>query len=106
MKVDPALLRQRLRHIRNELGVLGLRRSNIEAVGSAVKPSALRKVMRRIAVLQAEEVAVRQSLGDLQPGVTLVQSPRRSTSATRSWRKGFMYGNQGRTSGSADHRKG
>ena len=106
MKVDPALLRQRLRHIRNELGVLGLRRSNIVAAGNAVKPSALRKVMRRIAVLHAEEVAIRQSLGDLQPGVTLVQSTRRSTNATRSWRKGFSYGNQGRTAGPADHREG
>lgn len=104
MKVDPRLLRQRLRHIRNELNVLELRRSNIVAMGTAVKPSAMRKVQRRMSVLHAEEDAIRQSLGEWQSGVTYIKH-RAVKPVSVSWRaKGFAYGNEGRTSGTPGHR--
>jgi hypothetical protein len=104
VKVDPKLLRQRLRHIRNELGVLELRRSNIVAQGNNLKPGVLRRVKRRIAVLHNEEVAIREMLGEWQPHVKLI--PRCTMPLTSvSWRKkGFVYGNEGRVAGTAERR--
>lgn len=65
MKVEPVSMRQRLQHIRNEICTLTHRSMVLSRQGNAIKPSTLRRMKRRLRVLQSEEQSLVVNINQL-----------------------------------------